>query len=125
MARPYLHIVPAQLYSASGDDLAMFRHMSRIFIDSAPAMFERILAASEAAAAAGAGHPLIAACHALRGVTVLVGAHALSAPLIAFERQAAQGAAPSAAALEAVRLQLLAVCAEVARSVEEYAGAAP
>ena len=124
MERPYLHIVPAQLYSASGDDLDMFRKLSRIFLDSAPAMFERMLAAG-GSADTGAAQACAAACHALRGVTVLVAAHALSAPLIDLERQASHGAMPSAAALEAVRQQLQLVCAEVARSVEEYAGAAP
>ena len=124
MERPYLHIVPAQLYGASGDDLVMFRHLSRIFLDSAPAMFERMLAAS-GSASAGASQACAAACHALRGVTVLVGAHALSAPLLELEQQASHGAIPPAAALEAVRQQLLLVCAEVARSIEEYTGAAP
>ena len=123
MTAPYLHIIPAELYRASGDDLAMFRHLSRLFLDSAPPMFERMLATS-GSAATDAAQACATACHALRGVTVLVGAHALSAPLLELERQASHGAMPSAAALEAVRVQLRLVCAEVARSVEEYAGTA-
>jgi HPt (histidine-containing phosphotransfer) domain-containing protein len=123
MTSPYLHIVPAELYRASGDDLAMFRQLSRVFIDSAPAMFDRMLAASGAGGKAGTAQGFIAACHALRGVTVLVGAHAMSAPLIELEQQAKQGSLPTATSLEPVRLQLLAVCGEVERSIADYAGA--
>lgn len=109
---PYLAIDPRVLLAASGNDLDLFRDLSQIFLDTAPAMFQRMQQAS----AAGAPHAFIAASHSLRGVTVLVGARELTACLLALEH-AAGGACPAAAALTPAGALLDTVCAEVRHSI--------
>ncbi|SEO52431.1 HPt (histidine-containing phosphotransfer) domain-containing protein [Duganella sp. CF517] len=119
MSARYGGIDPDVLWCACGADRDAFQALSRIFLASAPPLLERLLRALEQ----GRAHEAGAASHALKGMTQLVGAAALSAALQRCERAAADGAAlPAAAPLTA---QFALVMDEVAHSLVHYAGAAP
>ena len=111
----YIATDPRVLLAASDNDRAMFRSLAQIFLDTAPAMFRRM----EQACGAGASlDAFIAASHALRGVTVLVGAHDLTMQLTALEHAAGGGAWPAPGALDGPAALLAVVCAEVAHSID-------
>lgn len=116
MSSPYQHIEPGVLWRACGAEPEAYAALAHTFVDSAPAALARLEAALARADAPAAG----AAAHALKGMTQLVGAHALSASLQACERAAFDGAPlPPAAPLAAA---LAAALAEVAHSVGHYHG---
>lgn len=123
MSPAYAAIDPSELYASSGDDLALFRSLSQIFLDSAPAMLAQMRQAGQRGP--GEQHSFIAASHSLRGITALVGARALTALLAELEAQAKLGNLPTAAALDAASAALAQVCREVAHSIEAYRGGAP
>ena len=112
MRPAYLAIDPQALLDASEGDVALFRSLSCIFLDAAPAAFDRMAQAGRSNAA------FIAASHSLRGMTALVGADALTAQLADLELQAREGSCPAASALEPVRALLALACAEVRRSID-------
>jgi hypothetical protein len=117
----YVAIDPQALLTASANDTSMFCTLAQIFLDTAPGMFERMEQASAQAASLDA---FIAASHALRGITVLVGAHDLTAQLTSLERAAGLGACPAPGALTGPGALLALVCAEVRHSIGACAGAA-
>jgi len=123
MSPAYTVIDPSVLYAASGHDLALFRSLSQIFLDSAPAMLERMRQAAQRGP--GEQADFIAASHSLRGITALVGARALTALLADLESQAKLGVCATGTALDAAGGALAQVCAEVAHSIASYPGAAP
>jgi len=110
----YIATAPQELLAASDNDIAMFCSLAQIFLETAPELWLRM----EQAGAAGAPGAFVAAAHSLRGITVLVGAHALTALLLVLERQAASGACAGPAALAPARDLLAVVCGEVRCSVE-------
>lgn len=118
MSAPYGGIDPDVLWRACGGDRDAFASLARIFLDSAPPLFERLLRALEQ----GRAHEAAVASHALKGMAQLVGAAALSASLLRCERAGGAGAAlPAAAPLTA---QFALVMDEVAHCLVHYAGAA-
>lgn len=119
MSANYRLIAPQVLWQAAGADLATFRSLSQLFLDLAPAR----LAQLEQALRHGPAAAVAAASHALKGMTVLVGADQLSALLQDLERQARAGAAPPPPA--ALASLLRGVMDEVAASMAHYHGAEP
>ncbi|MES2163747.1 MAG: Hpt domain-containing protein [Pseudomonadota bacterium] len=118
MSAGYRLIAPQVLWQAAGADLDTFRSLSQLFLDLAPAR----LAALEQALQRGPAGAVAAASHALKGMTLLVGADQLSALLQELERQARAGAAAPPAALADL---LQGVMDEVAASMAHYHGAEP
>jgi len=117
----YGAIDPLALFAASGHDLALFRSLSQIFLDTTPAMLARM----QQAVLQEPGQSNVAflsASHALRGVAVLVGARGLAALLVELEAQAKRGGCPDSAALEPVSTQLAEVCGEVLHSIGAFRG---
>ncbi|GJI89714.1 Hpt domain-containing protein [Duganella hordei] len=117
MSAAYLAIDPRVLWRAAGGDRLSFRALSQTFIDVAP---ERLAVLRQAL---GGGRPaeIRAASHALKGMTLLVGADALSALLQSLEIQAHAGLPlPPVTQLEALFSQVM---REVARSLLDYDGA--
>ena len=86
----YRQIDPRVLMRAVADDIESFRALSRIFLSSSPAMFERL----QRALAAGGPGEIGLASHALKGNAGLVGAAQLCALLAALESAARGGTAP-------------------------------
>jgi HPt (histidine-containing phosphotransfer) domain-containing protein len=124
MSHAYAAIDPSELFAASGHDLALFRSLSQIFLDTAPSMLERMRQTAHCAPDASAT-AFIAASHTLRGIAALVGARTLTAMLTELEAQAHRGACPTGAALLPAGGALAAVCSEVAYSITAYPDAAP
>lgn len=124
MSRAYCVIDPAELYAATGNDLALFRILSQMFLETAPAMLTTMHAAPQLPPAASTA-AFIAASHTLRGIAALVGAHALASLLAVLEQQAKAGGCPTGAALEPVASEFALVCAEVAHSIGAYREDAP
>jgi HPt (histidine-containing phosphotransfer) domain-containing protein len=124
MSRAYRVIDPSELYAATGNDLALFRILSQMFLESAPAMLTAMQAAAQLPPVQSAA-AFIAASHTLRGIAALVGAHALASALAALEQQAKAGGCPAGAALAPVAGELTLVCAEVAHSMRAYRSDAP
>jgi HPt (histidine-containing phosphotransfer) domain-containing protein len=83
-------IDPAVLLAAVGGDAAAFGALSDTFLDIAPGMYRALLLALDRADRRAVAQ----ASHALRGSTVLVGAHALSAILRQLEACAGQADGP-------------------------------
>lgn len=102
---------------AAAGELATFRALSQVFLAMAPPMLARLCAAR----AAGDAGALARESHALKGCTVLLGAHALSAVLQQMELQGRAGDAAASEALwpELERLYDL-VTAEVSDSIAHY-----
>jgi HPt (histidine-containing phosphotransfer) domain-containing protein len=118
MSAPYGAIDPGVLWRACDGERDAFQSLSRIFLDSAPPLLERLLRALEQGRRQEAG----AASHALKGMAQLVGAAALGESLLGCERAAGAGAAlPAPAPLTA---QFALVMDEVAHSLVHYAGEA-
>jgi HPt (histidine-containing phosphotransfer) domain-containing protein len=119
MSARYASIDPGVLWRACGADREAFAALAQIFLDSAPASLARLELALAQQARPAAG----AAAHALRGMTQLVGADALSLLLLRCEQAAGSGAPlPPAAPLAAAFALAL---AEVAHSLAHYQGEAP
>jgi HPt (histidine-containing phosphotransfer) domain-containing protein len=121
MNHAYGAIDPLALFAASGHDLALFRSLSHIFLDTTPAMLARM----QQAVLQEPGQSNVAflsASHALRGVAMLVGARGLAALLVELEAQAKHAGCPTSAALEPVGTQLTEVCSEVLHSIGAFRG---
>lgn len=99
----------------------MFRTLCEVFIDTTPAMLERMRAACDS----GEASAFIAAAHTLRGTAALVGADTLVVMLAGLERDAGGGGVPGPSGLQAVRQVLQVVSAEVARAITDFTGAPP
>lgn len=91
MSTAYRATAPGVLWLAAGADLETFRALAQTFLDHAPPL----QAALEQALLQERPAGIAAASHALRGMTVMVGAERLSALLQALERQARAGLAPA------------------------------
>ncbi|MCU6501294.1 Hpt domain-containing protein [Rugamonas sp. A1-17] len=91
MSSAYRVTAPGVLWQAAGADLQTFRALAQTFLDHAPPLQARL----EQALRLGSPAAIAAASHALKGMTVLVGAERLSALLQALERQARAGVAPA------------------------------
>ena len=96
MTQSYRMIAPPVLLAATGDDQELFRSLSLTFLDTAPAL----AGAPGTGRGAGALPAFVHACHTLRGTTMLLGGHELSALLAELERQARRGEPPAAAPLQ-------------------------
>lgn len=116
MNRVYVATDPLILYRASGNDLDMFRTLSRMFLDSAPALVDRMRQAGDADA-------FTIASHSLRGMAALIGAHDLGRVLAGLEDDARNAIWTGVPALTPACVQLEAVSREVVRSIRDYAGA--
>ncbi len=116
MTPSYLMIDPPVLLAATGDDRELFCSLSQTFLDTAPALLARL----EQAAGAGALPAFVHACHTLRGTTMLLGGHELSALLAELERQARRGEPPGAAPLQQVARLFALTCEEVRLSIANY-----
>lgn len=116
MSAAYLAIDPRVLWRAAGEDRPSFRALSQTFIDVAP----QCMAALRQALGGGRPAEIRSASHALKGMTMLVGADPLSALLQSLESRAHAGLPPPPTAqLEAMFSQVM---QEVARSLRDYDG---
>lgn len=103
MDTPAWHAIdPAVLLDAVGGDVGAYRELCDTFIAIAPALYVRLLQALDGADRRAVAH----ASHALKGSTILVGAHKLSAVLHRLELLAAQSDGPLLVPVE------MAVCFE-------------
>lgn len=114
MTPSYLMIDPPVLLAATGDDRELFCSLSQTFLDTAPALLARL------EQVAGALPAFVHACHTLRGTTMLLGGHELSALLAELERLARRGEPPGAAPLQQVARLFALTCEEVRRSIVHY-----
>lgn len=117
MKQPYQAIDTLVLLAAVGEDRQLFRELSRIFLDTAPALLARIECTRN-----GAAPDFIHACHTLRGITALIGARALSALLLTLEQQARRGAMPDLPELEQAAQLFALACDDVRHSITGYPG---
>lgn len=116
MKAMHRHTNPDTLWQAAGGDLDTFRHLSGMFCQLAPAY----LATMREARAQGCTEDMAVACHALLGMTVLMGADSLSALLRALEYETRERRAlPDLAPIEAL---LSAVMEEAAYNALHYEG---
>lgn len=118
-ARSYRAIDPGVLLEAAGD-LETYRALARTFVDCAPDISRRLLQALGAA-----DYPTIAAkSHALKGMTVLVGAAQLTTLLQQMESAARQRQDLAGAGAE-LTAQFDLVMREVAASIRHFDHAGP
>jgi HPt (histidine-containing phosphotransfer) domain-containing protein len=117
MSGAYRDTDPGVLWRAAAGDASTFGLLARIFLDAGPPALARL----RQALAGGDPDAIAAASHALKGMTVLVGATALTDLLQALERQARAGPAPAPpAGLEPLFARVM---AEVARAAASHDGA--
>lgn len=118
--KPYRLIDPAVLLEAAGGDANLFRALSQTYLDIAPSMAGRLLAALERADL----DEIVHASHALKGTAGLVGAVELCGLLQAIESAARRGRCETATLEDGTLAGLCrGVLAEVASSLA--AGPAP
>ena len=108
------YLDPATLWDVACGDAATFRHLTAIFCDTAPGYMAQL----HSACAQGDLGAAARACHALLGMSMLLGAEALSDLLGALERQARVG--EPLTELAELEVLLTAVSDEARRNALQY-----
>jgi hypothetical protein len=116
--RRYRHIDPAVLSSAINDDLVSFCALSRTFLKEAPAAFALLEQALQERASAA----IALRSHALKSMTLLLGARQLSSYLQEVESGALAGECDFACAGTELKALLAAVQGEVRATIVEREG---
>ncbi|WP_300759102.1 Hpt domain-containing protein [Janthinobacterium sp.] len=119
--QPYRSIDPATLFHATGDDRDIFRTLSQIYLDTAPAMYAKV----ELAVRAGSPPAIVHSCHTLRGTVALLGARTLASRLAELEVLARHHGTVPPDWLDGTASELALIEAEVRRSMIEYPDAQP
>lgn len=113
------YLDPATLWAAAGGDTATFRHLTAIFCDTAPGYMAQL----HSACTRDDLDAMARACHALLGMSMLLGADALSDLLRVLERQATAGKTPTG--LGQLEALLTAVTDEARHNALHYRGRDP